>query len=373
MTSPSVGPQPVLTPYQEIISCDGLIDKLLHRFGKSKLAIRRIIEIVNHVFDHSIQETYIQGRIDKIQAYQEQLGKLRSLPIVEQRTEPWYKMRETMITASDFAQALGKGKYGSPKQQQKEFFAKKSGHDTLTINGRALDAMRWGTLYEPMAQQIYTRRTGLAIYEFGLLPHPHVDFFGASPDGINEQGIMIEIKCPKTREINGTYPIQYYFQMQGQMDVCALKECDYVECQMREYQDADTFWASYEADAHERGIVVELQHQDGSSPTYMYSDISLPKAALMAWLQATLAAAPAAHAHAHVHVHYWQVEVFNVMRVYHDAHFVRVHMEALKDIWQRVQLYRSDKELYLKEVGLLTKRTFAVDAAFTGYCMLEEA
>lgn len=37
------------------------------------------------------------------------------------------------------------------------------------------------------------------IYEFGLMKNPHHDFFGASPDGISELGVMLEIKCPYKR------------------------------------------------------------------------------------------------------------------------------------------------------------------------------
>ena len=44
---------------------------------------------------------------------------------------------------------------------------------------------------------------GVTIVEFGLVPHPTFNIFGASPDGICDEdspkefiGRMLEIKCP---------------------------------------------------------------------------------------------------------------------------------------------------------------------------------
>ena len=54
----------------------------------------------------------------------------------------------------------------------------------------------------------------------------HIDYFGASPDGIvsyesknkDYVGRMLEIKCPKSRKIDGIIPIGYYYQIQGQLE-----------------------------------------------------------------------------------------------------------------------------------------------------------
>ena len=41
-----------------------------------------------------------------------QVDELRKIKKIEQRTEEWYVARKTMITASDWADALGQGKGG---------------------------------------------------------------------------------------------------------------------------------------------------------------------------------------------------------------------------------------------------------------------
>ena len=60
---------------------------------------------------------------------------------------------------------------------------------------------------------------------FGCIRHPTINFLAASPDGIDEDGTMIEIKCVYSRKITGIPKKVYYDQMQLQMEVCNLNKC----------------------------------------------------------------------------------------------------------------------------------------------------
>ena len=60
----------------------------------------------------SFKKEDVQQRIKEIKQYKKQLDKLLALPKIEQKTEEWYAIRQNMITASDFAQALGEGTFG---------------------------------------------------------------------------------------------------------------------------------------------------------------------------------------------------------------------------------------------------------------------
>lgn len=364
----STSTAPTLSHTQEVISCDALIDKLLHRYGRGKLSIRKILDIVNAVFHAPITERTIQERLQKLQAYRAQLQKLLEIPQVDQRTEAWYAMRQTMITASDFAQALGKSDYGGTlKRQQKDFYVKKCGYEDISANAFTGTALKWGTMYEDVALKLYQKFTGYKVHEFGLIPHPNVNYFGASPDAINEYGIMIEIKCPLSRQINGTYPNQYYFQMQGQMDVCGLSECDFVECQLKEFADPTEFWDTYDEGVYERGIV--LEYKDAATK-YIYSDVGLSKEVLLSWL------AQQQTDKNNIYVpHFWQLELMNTMRVYHDPDFVRTHLQELGAVWDNVVRYRADKDAYLKEVGAVSKKQdtgFKGQLELKGYCMIDD-
>ena len=90
--------------------------------------------------------------------------------------------------------------------------------------------------------------TNTSIYEFGLIPHPKFTAFGASPDGICDTnsppeyiGRMLEIKCPPKRKFTKNVPPHYWMQMQGQLEVCDLDECDFLQVKLEEYNNFDDY------------------------------------------------------------------------------------------------------------------------------------
>jgi len=75
------------------------------------------------------------------------------------------------------------------------------------------------------------------IYDCGRLRHEtHKN--GASPDGIvitegEKYGRLVEIKCPYSRKIeDNKIPNDYWIQMQIQMEVTNLSECEFVEVEI---------------------------------------------------------------------------------------------------------------------------------------------
>jgi hypothetical protein len=58
-------------------------------------------------------------------------------------------------------------------------------------------AMQWGVEKEPEAKEQYELKTGRIIRDVGFVDHPRIEFCGASPDGLVDDG-LIEIKCPTT-------------------------------------------------------------------------------------------------------------------------------------------------------------------------------
>jgi hypothetical protein len=58
-------------------------------------------------------------------------------------------------------------------------------------------AMQWGVEKEPEAKEQYEQKTGRLIKDVGFVDHPKIEFCGASPDGLVDEG-LIEIKCPTT-------------------------------------------------------------------------------------------------------------------------------------------------------------------------------
>jgi len=181
----------------------------------------------------------------------------------EQRTGPWYELRKKMVTASDVACTLRnipdvcdayfkefminsrdyykkykKGSCCNPYSNKKEFIYKKC-NKGKSFTGSI--ATRWGQKYEPVATEIYEKHNKLQVLEFGLMPHPTLEWLGASPDGITDKNVMLEIKCPFRRKITGIPPFYYWIQVQIQLEVCGLKYCDFLECTIWEYKTEQDF------------------------------------------------------------------------------------------------------------------------------------
>ena len=93
--------------------------------------------------------------------------------------------------------------------------------------------LNWGHKYEPLSNALYERYNDVVVDEFGCIPHDSIAFLAASPDGIvtskKNNGRMVEIKNVVSRVITQTPKMDYYIQMQIQMETCNLEQCDFVE------------------------------------------------------------------------------------------------------------------------------------------------
>ena len=103
--------------------------------------------------------------------------------------------------------------------------------------------LHWGQKYEHLSVKFYEYTYNTTIEDFGCIQHDNYTFLGASPDGINidpnskRYGRMLEIKNIVNREIDGIPKKEYWIQMQLQMEVCNLNECDFLETKFTEYID----------------------------------------------------------------------------------------------------------------------------------------
>jgi hypothetical protein len=194
-------------------------------------------------------------------------------------------------------------------------------------------------MFEYVAQNIYSQRNNVKVHEFGIIKHPKVDFFGASPDGITENGVMLEIKCPFKRKINGEIPLQYYYQIQGQLDVCELDECDYFECEFELVDDIDNLLNC----VFESGIIIEIE---GNENKYIYSPIKIEwqQEEIRDWIEENKSQSGK--------VYMYKLVSCNTVRVERDDTFIKENLEQLKEVWDKIKEYRADEELYNKEVNI---------------------
>lgn len=200
---------------------------------------------------------------------------------IEQRTPAWYAARDELITASDIAQALGKGKFGTRDDLLWKKILRTPSQDPAPGE---FNPFIWGVIFEPVASQLYQQaREGVACHEFGLIRHPTIPHVGCSPDGVTQLGVMLEIKCPFKRRIQeGEMVEQYRIQVQAQMEVADLDQCDFIEVELDQYatlmemeEDARRGW-------EHKGLVLS----DAAIKVHAYSPPGLDAAGLRAWVAA---------------------------------------------------------------------------------------
>jgi len=138
-----------------------------------------------------------------------------------------------MLTASDAASAIGANPYETPEA----LYIKKVGNRKFAGNV----ATERGNVLEPIARDIYDARHNKKTHEIGLVQHPQHPWLGGSPDGITECGRLIEIKCPLTRKIEDKIPKHYIAQVQLNMEILNLDECDFIQYRPEENGKPEEF------------------------------------------------------------------------------------------------------------------------------------
>jgi len=276
-----------------------------------------------------------------------QVKRLKKIKQPEQRTEAWFDMRENKITASDIATALDESKY----QRDYVLLKKKVTKDRKFISN---SAMEWGVKYEEVAVKIYEYRNKTSIVEYGCLPHPIYKWIGASPDGITDDGIMLEIKCPSSRKITGDIPSYYWCQVQTQLEVCELDRCDFLECKFKEYDNRDDYENdNFEGDTFynkmgmEKGVIVEFFNKINKKYVFDYSNVSIRGVDIDNFIKECKKKRECEDNLIFSTVCYWELVQISCIPIYRNQEWFNAKIPKLKKFWDDVIEYRnkSSKEL----------------------------
>jgi putative phage-type endonuclease len=271
---------------------------------------------------------------------------LAQIPQPEQRSEEWYIFRNNRLTASDFYSVMD----GGAISRRNELIMKKCGEEMPFLTNAAI---LHGIKFEDMAVKIYEKQNNVKVNEFGCLPHSTIPFFGASPDGIvsyesinkNYVGRMLEIKCPKSRKITGIIPDGYFAQIQGQLEVCDLEYCDYLECDFQMYASKDEF---FKDDIREKGIIVEFYDTNLKKNLNYYATEDHIKSydLFKQWEDSLLSKIYDNENLEYLTTTYWYLNKLNVVLVKRDKSYFTKNYINIKQFWDDVLKYR--------EIGLET-------------------
>jgi putative phage-type endonuclease len=93
--------------------------------------------------------------------------------------------------------------------------------------------MQWGIDQEPYAIAAYENETGNFVLGNGVIDHPFIEMFAASPDGLVGEDGQIEVKCPNTTThlntlLTGVVPDEHLPQITCQLACTRRQWCDFV-------------------------------------------------------------------------------------------------------------------------------------------------
>lgn len=340
------------TPIEQTIFYNRVVEEIM---DKHKILYEK--ELKNQIWKVIRSLRRIILRPDEIKAQFELLLEInKTLP--EQRTPEWYAFRENLITASSWGNVFGY--IGSPR----EVLLQKLGHEGSQFKGN--EFTRWGTKYEPVATMVYEKRTGKKIIDFGCLRHPAEEnfFIGASPDGISEDGVMLEIKCPPKREI-GAIPTNYYWaQMQGQLEVCDLEQCDFLECKIQEYSDEDEYIQDMNPEEYESGVVLTFK-KTKDDLIYFYSPFFIKEKELTDWIVKHIKENKKFE---FLGPSYWKIVKYQCQPVFRDREWFQWAREQLKLFYDQWQFYKKHGyDSLLTERQIKPKYGFRDDTLLSDY------
>jgi putative phage-type endonuclease len=273
---------------------------------------------------------------------------LREIPQPVQRTPEWYQFRWNLITASNAWKAFE----SQPTINQliyekcqpiKKFDDNNGDDDVKMVNTNT--SLHWGQKYEPLSVLIYEHKHKTKVEDFGCIQHPTYKFIGASPDGINvdkncdRYGRMLEIKNVVSRDINGIPKKEYWIQMQLQMEVCDLDECDFLETKFTEYTDYD----SYKNDSSEKtkGIIIYFHTKEGK-PFYVYKPLTIiEEHDITKWEDDTLSLYQSdEYNYIYMKFIYWKLDVYSCVLVLRNQLWFKNNIPQLEKVWKIIEQER---------------------------------
>ena len=281
----------------------------------------------------SYKNTFIRKK-PNIESIDKKLDIIRNIPQPEQRTSEWFQFRNTLISASSAWKT-----FSSEAVRNQLIYEKcKPYQDRSNSYVNTDSTLHWGQKYEPLSVMIYENKYNTIIEDFGCIKHRDYDFVGASPDGINisreseRYGRMLEIKNIVNRDITKIPKKEYWIQMQLQMEVCDLNECDFLETKFTEYKDKEDFIQdgtfNLTNNNNKKGII--LQFNNNSNPLYEYAPIDIDKENYNVWYENQI---QKHYDKQLIKTLYWKLDIYSCILVLRNKHWFKSAVYELENIW----------------------------------------
>lgn len=290
---------------------------------------------------------------------------LQKKPQPEQRTPEWFRARQCRVTASEAASCLTKSqtvcetyvnefnlgtsfKYNeleplNPYEKKEDYIIKKCASFFGEAKFKDTVFTLWGKKYEEIACRLYSKLNSTNVIEFGLISHGRLRWLAASPDGITEDGVMLEIKCPKSRKIDDKCPPLYYWiQTQIQLEVCDLEECDFFECEIAEVTEEE-FVNIKLVDFQDKGILLQINNEL-PEPQFVYPPKELNTTEdYLNWKNSYMKTNPDGYI-----PYFFYITKYHNFRIKRSREWFNLNKKDIKNTWDIITRLQNNKEDFIK-------------------------
>ena len=286
---------------------------------------------------------------EKNQKIQTIIEHIKEKPQPSQRTDEWYMFRHNLITASNAYKV-----FESQSTINQLIYEKCQPLKTINDDKNTMvninTPFHWGQKYEPVSVMLYEYLYNTKVADFGCIKHDTYPFLGASPDGINVDinsdrfGRMLEIKNIVNREINGIPKKEYWIQMQLQMEVCDLDECDFLETKFVEYDDACEFFKELEDSVvlDKKGVIVYFHNISEAKPYYVYKPLNIVKKDdILKWEEEVIEIYQSQqHNMTYIKSIYWKLEKLSCVLVLRNKSWFKNNIQTIENVWNIIEKER---------------------------------
>jgi len=268
-----------------------------------------------------------------------QLNYLNNIVQAEQRSDEWYIFRRSTLTASNIYKI-----FQSDYSQSQLIIEKSEPIDVNKFKVTNLSSpLHWGQKYEPVSLLYYEHINNTKVSQFGCIPHAKYSYIAASPDGIvcdessELYGRMIEIKNVVSREINSIPKMEYWIQMQLQMEVCNLNECDFLETKFTEYLNEEEYLEDVSSTCY-RGFI--MQFYNNGEVYYEYPPFTLNAIHSNEYNSWTNAQLINNSSKSYVSNIYWKLEVVSCVLVLRNNLWFKNALPYIEIFWNNLVVER---------------------------------
>ena len=331
-------------------------DLLAHLFNIDKdvsiILLHLTIELCQNIVfkfyipKRSYKKSYIRNVTTNYNKIKATIFKLQNIPQPEQRSPEWYVFRNSTLTASNIYKI-----FISESSQSQLIIEKCQPSDASKYKNNNLNSpMHWGQKYEPVSVLYYEHINNTKVSEFGCIPHSEYSYIAASPDGIicDENsaiyGRMLEIKNVVSRETNGIPKMEYWIQMQIQMEVCDLNECDFLETKFLEYTDLEEYKEDYELNISSNkhcGFIMQFSINN-EDVHYEYAPFNLHNVDSIEYIEWTNQMLEKNIKYSYVRNIYWKLEIISCILVLRNKLWFKHIQPYIETFWNALVSEKND-------------------------------